>query len=165
MLEFARGLTDRQLRALAELEMRVVGADGGRLKLEWGVLRSRPGKYVEDFLWWEGDALVGFLGVYAFGAPTVEITGMVDPSARRRGIATALLDAALPVCRERRYQQVLLVTPGGSSAGQALATNRNAELEHSEHALLLTDTPADGPTDSRISVRRATQADVPELAR
>jgi hypothetical protein len=90
---------------------------------------------------------------------------MVDPSARRRGIATDLLDAALPVCRERRYQQVLLVTPRGSSAGQALATNRNAELEHSEHALLLTDAPADGPTDSRISVRRATQADVPELAR
>lgn len=165
MLEFARGLTDRQLRAVAELEMRVVGADGGRLKLEWGVLRSRPGKYVEDFLWWEGDALVGFLGLYAFGAPTVEITGMVDPSERRRGIATALLDAALPVCRERRYRRALLVTPRGSPAVQALATNRKAELEHSEHALLLTDVPTDGPTDARITVRRAAQADAAELSR
>lgn len=165
VIEFARGLSDRDLRALAELELRVIAADGGRLKLEWGALRARGGRDVEDFVWWEGDRLVGFLGLYAFGSPTVEIAGMVDPSARRRGIATALLDAALPLCRERHYEQALIVIPRGSAAGHALARSRGAVLEHSEHGLLLLDAPTDGPADDRIKLRTATSADAPELSR
>src|ERR1700683_90443 len=111
MVQLARGLSDDDLQAVAELERRTVAADGGRLKLEWGVLRARAGQDVEDFLWWEDERLLGFLGLYAFGAPTLEIAGMVDPGARRRGIATALLDRALPICRDRGYGQALLVTP------------------------------------------------------
>jgi hypothetical protein len=85
VLELARGLSPRTLRALAELEMRTIAADGGRLKLEWGVLNARSGRDIEDLLWWDGDRLLGFLGLYAFGAATVELAGMVDPAARGRG--------------------------------------------------------------------------------
>jgi ribosomal protein S18 acetylase RimI-like enzyme len=165
VVKLALGLSRRDLRALAELEERVVAADGGRLKLEWGVLRARDGKAVQDFLWWEGDRLLGFLGLYAFGGPTVEIAGMVDPEARRRGIATALLEAALPICRARGYKRALLVTPRGSEAGREFALSRAAVLEHSEHALVLLDAPIDGSSDPRIKLRTATSADVPELSR
>ena len=165
MVEFARGLSPRDLRALAELEARVLEADGGRLKLEWGVLRARAGQDVEDLLWWEGDRLAGFLGLYAFEAPTVEIAGMVDPKARRHGIATDLLEAALPICRERGHQQALLVTPRRSAAGREFALSRGAVLEHSEHALVLLDGPTDGPADPRITLRAATLADAPDLSR
>ena len=80
-------------------------------------------------MWWEEDRLLGFVGLYAFGAPTVEIAGMVDPSARRRGIATALLEAGLPICRERGYQRALLVTLRGSAAGREFARSHGAVLE------------------------------------
>jgi ribosomal protein S18 acetylase RimI-like enzyme len=165
MLELARGLSPGGLSALVALERRVVAADGGRLKLEWGVLRRRVGKDVEDFLWWEGDRLLGFLGLYAFGVADLEIAGMVDPSARRRGIATALLEAALPICCSRGYQQALLVTPRGSVAGREFALRRGAVLEHSEHALVLLGAPTDGPTDLRIELRTATPADASDLSR
>lgn len=99
VLEFAHGLSDHALRAIADLEMRTVRTDGGRLKLEWAVLKDRAGRVVEDILYWDGDRVIGFLGLYAFGAPIVEIAGMVDPDARRRGIGTELLDAALPWAR------------------------------------------------------------------
>jgi ribosomal protein S18 acetylase RimI-like enzyme len=165
VVEFARGLSQRGLVALAELEARVVASDGGRLKLEWGVLRSRAGRDVEDLLWWDGDRLIGFLGLYALGSPAVEITGMVDPCARRRGIATALLDAALPICLAREYEQALIVTPRGSVAGQELARSRGAVLEHSEHALLLRKAPTDGPADPQITLRMAMPADASDLSR
>ena len=165
MLEFARGLSDRALRGIAELETRVIAADAGRLKLEWRVLRRRSGQEVEDLLWWDGDRCLGFLGLYAFGPPAVEIAGMVDPSARRGGIATALLDAALPLCIERAYDRALLVTPRSSPAGRAFALAREAALEHSEHALVLDGPPADGPVDPELRLRLATVADADELAR
>ncbi len=150
---------------MAALEARVLAADGGRLKLEWHVLRTRAGQYVEDLLWREDDRLLGFLGLYRFEAATVEIAGMVDPAARRRGIATELLDAALPICRDRGYRRALLVTPRGSIAGREFAQRRGAVLEHSEHALVLLQAPTEGPTDPVLTLRTATSADASELSR
>jgi len=137
------GLSERSLSALSALEKRTVAADGGRLKLEWGTLRTRPGQQVDDLLWWDGDQLLGFLGLYSFDGRTVELAGMVDPAARRRGIATALLDAALPLGRERAYEKTLLVTSRGSEGGLRFALGRGAVFEHSEHALV--GPPNDGP--------------------
>jgi ribosomal protein S18 acetylase RimI-like enzyme len=159
VLELAHGLNDAALTAIADLERQVIDADGGRLKLEWGVLRSRSGHHAEDLLWWDGDRLLGFLGIYAFGAPTVELTGMVAPEARRRGIASALLAAALPLCQERGYTKTLLVTPRTPTAARDLALRRGAVLDHSEHALQLTGEPTEAPSNPRIILRPQTSAD------
>jgi GNAT superfamily N-acetyltransferase len=84
-------------------------------------LRHPSGQDVEDVLWWEGDRLLGFLGIYTHSVPTIELAGMVDPAARRRGIGTALLDAGLRLCQEREHETVLLVVPRSSVAGRSLA--------------------------------------------
>jgi ribosomal protein S18 acetylase RimI-like enzyme len=160
VLEQALGLSPRALDAIAELERSVVAADGGRLKLEWGRLRRRAGDRVEDLLWWDRDRLIGFLGIYGFGS-SLELAGMVAPDARRRGIGTALLDAAVPLCHARDVRQVLLIVPRPSEAGKRLALRRGAALDHSEHALVLTGDPIGGPRETAISLRTARMADVP----
>lgn len=165
VIEFSRGLSPPALAALAELEARTIAVDGGRLKLEWGALESRSGEAVEDLLWWDGDRLLGFLGLYSFGLPAVELAGMVDPQARRHGIGTALLDAALPLCRERGTTRALLVTPRGTVGGREFARDRGAVLDHSEHALVLPDTPDEVRGDPRVTLRRATGDDAAHLAR
>jgi GNAT superfamily N-acetyltransferase len=104
VLERSRGLSPAALTAIAELERRVVRADGGRLKLEWGNLRARPSDQVNDFLWWADDIdhqLLGFCGIYRFGGSDPEIAGMVDPEHRRRGIASSLFDAVAANLRDR----------------------------------------------------------------
>jgi ribosomal protein S18 acetylase RimI-like enzyme len=160
VLELTRGLNETALDAIADLERRVVAADGGRLKLEWGDLRSRTGQHVEDLLWWgENGRLLGFLGLYSFSAPTVELSGMVDPDSRRRGIATELLKAALPLCQERAYTKALLVTPRTPTAGRDLALRLGGTLDHCEYALQLTGTPAAAPINPRVTVRQMTSAD------
>jgi ribosomal protein S18 acetylase RimI-like enzyme len=164
VLERAAGLSSRALTAIADLERRVIEADGGRLKLEWGTLRRRSGDGVEDLLWWEGDRLLGFLGLYGYGS-LLELAGMVAPDARRRGIATALLDAAVPLYRAHDCRQVLLIVPRSSVAGQRLALHRGGVLNHSEHALRLSDTPTDGSRDPALSLRPASPADLPFISR
>jgi ribosomal protein S18 acetylase RimI-like enzyme len=159
VLERSKGLSRSALDAIAELEERTVNADGGRLKLEWGVLRGRDGSRVEDLLWWEGDRLLGFLGIYAFGAPTVELGGMVDPAARRRGIGTALLDAATPLIAERGYTKTLLVCPRAGDSGAQFAADKGGERDHSEYALVLFGAPVEGPSDPAVTLRAATADD------
>jgi ribosomal protein S18 acetylase RimI-like enzyme len=159
MVNLSAGLSPAALHAIADLERRVVVADGGRLKLEWNALRHRSGQDVEDVLWWDGERLLGFLGIYTHSAPTIELAGMVDPAARRRGIGTALLDAGLRVCQQREHASVLLVVPRTSVAGGSLAQRRGGSLDHSEHALQLLGEPAEVPADPRVTVRTAVHAD------
>ncbi len=165
MLERAQGLSESALAAIADLEHRTVATDGGRLKLEWGVLHGRDAGRVEDLLWWDGERLVGFLGLYAFGAPTVELAGMVDPQHRRRGIGTALVEAARPLIAERGYTKVLLVCPRAGESGAHFAQHLGGELDHSEHALVLTGAPAPGPVDPATALRAATADDAADVAR
>jgi ribosomal protein S18 acetylase RimI-like enzyme len=160
VLEQAAGLTPGALQAIAELERQVVEADGGRLKLEWDNLRSRSGDRVEDLLWWEGERLLGFLGIYTFG-DSPELAGMVAPDARGRGIGCALLDAAVTLCRERGDRPPLMVVPRQSTAGKRLALRRGGTLDHSEHHLVLVGEPSSGPRKPEISLRAATGPDVP----
>lgn len=152
------------LEALAALEARTVAVDGGRLKLEWSTLRERPGTEVRDLLWWEGDELVGFVGLYAFGPPDVELAGMVDPAWRRRGIATQLLAAARALAREQGFARALLVTPRDAVGGRALALAHSAVHDHAEHALEL-DGPPLGTSDELATLRAARAGDAPEIAR
>lgn len=165
MLERSRGLPATALTALAELERSALAADGGRLKLEWATLRSRTGDRVEDLLWWEDGRLLGFLGLYRFGSAPLELAGVVEPTARRRGIGTALLDAAARLGRERDLDRALLVVPVTSEAGRLCALARGGVHEHSEHALVLDAPPAAEPQDARTTVRRAGPADAAAVGR
>jgi ribosomal protein S18 acetylase RimI-like enzyme len=159
VLERSLGLSPDALASLAQLEAAAIATDGGRLKLEWGALSNRPAAEVHDLLWWVDDELVGFAGLYAFGSTTPEVTGMVHPAHRRRGIATALLDAMVRLCGERGDGRFLLVTPRSSDAARHLATSHGGTFDHSEHALALQGTVADGPSDPFITLRPATAAD------
>lgn len=165
MLDLARGLPSETLSQIAALEVDTVSADGGRLKLEWSSPKSRSGDTVDDVLWWEDGRLVGFLGLYAFGGPTVELAGMVHPDFRHRGVGTRLLDEAIELCRGRSHHKILLVVPRTSSGGRALAVRRRGFLDHSEHALDLDGAAVDGPSDSSLVLRPATGDDISEEAR
>jgi ribosomal protein S18 acetylase RimI-like enzyme len=165
MIEVPHGLSKPALDAIADLERRTVDLDGGRLKLEWATLNRRSVNEQNDVLWWDGSRLIGFLGLYCFDGRNVELVGMVDPAARRAGIATALLDAAMVLCGERSYASILLVVPRQSEGGRVLATRRGGVLDHSETALVLTEAPNDKPSELNIETRPALVEDAPEVTR
>jgi ribosomal protein S18 acetylase RimI-like enzyme len=157
-------LDDAALTAIAGLEQRVVAADGGRLKLEYGVLRHRDDARVEDLLWWHGDRLVAFCGLYVFG-PEPELAGMVDPDHRRNGIGSELLRTAAGLLGERGLPRALLVTPRTTPAGASFAVAHGGVHEHSEHYLVLRGTPEPGDRHRDVVIRDATGDDVPVLRR
>jgi len=155
-----------ELEAVARLEARVVAADGGRLKLEWPWLRTRAPDDAGDLIWREAGEVLGFAGLYAMPhAEAVEIAGMVDPSARRRGVGTALLRAALQLAADRSFSKALLIVPRNHWGGLEFALAAGGTLDHSEHALLLKHPPAGSAGDKNIAFRRATTEDIPELSR
>lgn len=164
MLREMSSLGERELTAIAELERRVVGHDGGRLKLEWPTLRERPSGEFNDLLWWEDGALVGFFGLYSFGRQ-LELAGMVDPGARRRGTGTALVDRALAMARGRGFGKALLVVPTAGATGRLFALSKGATLDHAEHSLVLSGVPRGRPAHQEVVVRAATPDDDSAIVR
>ena len=164
MIQQATGLDSTALEAIADLERRVAATDNGRLKLEWGSLRNRPANEVRDLLWQEDGQILGFLGIYGSGRKVFELTGMVDPESRRRGIGGALFDAALPIISARGVERILLVVPRNSEGGREFARSRDMTYEHSEHALTLQARPADIAPDPDLDLRQATTDDIPLLS-
>lgn len=164
VVELCAGLSEDQRAAIASLEARTVAADGGRLKLEWGVLTGRPNDRTQDVLCRVDGEVVGFLGLYGFGPGQVELAGMVDPLHRRRGIGSALVAAALPLAAEASYTASLLVCPHAEGSA-AFAKSLGAVFDHAEHAMLLSGPPTPGATDPAVSLRVGTAADVVTITR
>jgi ribosomal protein S18 acetylase RimI-like enzyme len=154
MIIEATSLGPADLAAIAELEQRVVEADGGRLKLEWPALRHRNGDVVQDLLWWEDGRLLGFAGIYG-DREEPEIAGMVDPAARRRGIGTALVTRADELARRHGAREVLLVVARTTGAGAAFAAGLGGVHDHSEHSLVLRSAPDTRRRAGSVSLREA----------
>jgi ribosomal protein S18 acetylase RimI-like enzyme len=165
VLDQLRGISTGDRSGIADLERRVIAHDGGRLKLEWGSLEHRSGEQVDDLVWRDGDKVVGFLGLYGFGHPTLELAGMVDPVRRRQGIGSALLATGLAATEGRGYTRALLVVPRSTPAGGAFARARGGVLEHSEHFLALTRPAVARASDPALTLRPAAADDIGEVVR
>lgn len=110
----AQGLSQVELAAIEQL-MQVCNAhEGLDLKINLQMLHLRPHNEINDFLYYEQDVLVGFLGLYAFNPYEAEISGMVHPKYRRKGIFTILFRAAFAVSQRRNIPRMLLIVEHAS---------------------------------------------------
>src|SRR5947209_1607857 len=96
-----QGLTTAELAQIEQLALLCNTYDGLDLKLNWETLRSRPSEQTNDFLYYAADQLVGYLALFSFNAQEAELSGMVHPDQRRRGIFSTLLQEAKRECEQR----------------------------------------------------------------
>jgi mycothiol synthase len=107
--------------------------------------------------------LVGVVSLV--GYQEMEVTGVVRPDQRRRGVGRALVTAARAEIARRGLETWLLACDAALPAGGAFAAALGGALEFSEHRLRLDPSrlPAPAPT-SALTCRLATPADTDDLA-
>ena len=127
---------------LKQLEIESCNNGEISLKLELDYkLRSRQQETENnEFLYYEGNQIVGYLGILSFGN-TAEITGMVHPAFRRNGIFTELLEAASKEMESRKYSQILLLTDEKSISGRGFINSHGGLYINSEYEMTFTDNP------------------------
>ncbi len=125
-----RGVNEADRPEIEALIRRCAQADGTDPKL---VIRS-PAEEVDSvdcaFLFHERGALIGY---FAFDG--TELSGLVDPAQRRRGVGRTLLEAALSVARLRGLSTVTLITEEIAPVGAAFALALGAKKAFSEHRM------------------------------
>jgi len=157
-------LSEVELAEIRQLTDICDSYEGLHIRILWDMLQTRPGVEVNDFLYYEGETLAGYLAMDSWGIDERELTGMVHPAYRRKGIGRTLLNAARQECLSRGIKQVVLVCERTSPSGQAFARAMGGWLDFSEHEMVLSNFQERNLFDERLYFRPADSADLEALA-
>lgn len=159
------GLSDNELQDIKELDESCSRHEKLNMKLNWDMLISRPDDENNDFLYYEGNKLVGFLGLYGFGPKPkeIEITGMVHPDYRHKGIFKELFNAARQECIARGAGRILSITERHSVAGTNFVKAGGSQYSFSEYRMKFSEAAAPDFLKHGIILKKAEYEDYPEL--
>lgn len=134
------------------------------MRISWAELSSREGDEYSDLLYYQDDQLVGYLVLDSVGGGSErELTGMVHPAYRRKGIFTTLFRTAQEDCARLSIPHVILVCERTSVSGRGFVQFVGAVLELSEHEMWLTNFQERAAFDDRLSFQQATLEDLDAL--
>ena len=159
-----QGLMQEELTEIETLASLCEAYEQLHMKLNWDILRSRPHDQTNDFLYYENGVLVGFLAFFSFNPIEGEVSGMVHPEYRRRGIFTQLFTAAREECQSRHIPTLLLIVEHNSQSGQGFAASLQPGYQHSEYKMELAEIVPLPQLDTRLHFRVARSEDAPILA-
>ncbi|MBS4175118.1 GNAT family N-acetyltransferase [Bacillus sp. FJAT-49736] len=150
-------LSSKQLSDIKKLQLACEKEENIYLKLNWEMLESRNDKEQTDFLHYEKEELIGFLGLYGFGN-TMEVCGMVHPQHRRQGVFTKLLDEALGEMKKDKVEEILLNAPASSNSAKAFLKKVPCQLAFSEYQMKWSEIELG--EEEPIRIRKSTDADL-----
>ncbi|MDR6554399.1 GNAT family N-acetyltransferase [Paenibacillus qinlingensis] len=160
------GLTPEELEEVRALWEICNTHEGIEIKLNWSTLSSRPVGVTNDFVYYENDRIIGFLAIYSFLSTEVEISGMVHPEARRRGIFGSLVQSAIEECRKREVPKLIFINEHRSKSGKAFLTKLSAYYSFSEYVMDLKEQIIPPVSDqTQVSIRLADTADTELLVK
>ena len=159
-----QGLTQIEFTEIEALAALCDRHEGLELKLNWNILRNRPLHETNDFLFYENGQLVGYLALFSFNSKEAEISGMIHPDYRRRGIFTTLLSAAKDECQRRRVPKLLLIVEHASRSGQVFVASLHPGYDHTEYRMALEEARMPSVFNTQLHFRRARLEDAPMLA-
>jgi ribosomal protein S18 acetylase RimI-like enzyme len=149
-------LTNKQLKEIQVLQHECEANEPIKLKLNWDMLETRDKQEQNDFLYYEGGRLVGFLGLYGFGHQ-VEVCGMVAPEYRRKGIFTELYTKAQKEIKRRGFTDVLLNAPANSQSAKGYLHSVTCQYEFTEYQMKWEEVAI--AADDAVSIRLAEPQD------
>ena len=157
-------LTEDELAEIRALAAACEDADRHGVKLNWRMMARRVAGHGADVCWCEGNTIVGYAPLDRFG-DSAEMTALVHPAYRRRGIGRALVEAARAEAHHQGCAEQLLVNVRASVSGAAFLAALGRTRTSSEYHLTW---QADGPPampPGPLTFRRAKQADREFLTR
>ncbi|MGM0837270.1 MAG: GNAT family N-acetyltransferase [Bacillota bacterium] len=149
-------LTKEQLLQIKQLQDICEKEGGFELKLNVDMLENRDEGSKEDFFHYEDGQLVGFLGSYGFGNK-IELTGMVHPGYRGKGIFSNLFAMAVEEAKQRNAKIILLNAPNSSQTAKKFLANIPCMFSMTEYQMKWH--PTDVYEDPAVTIRPSTSQD------
>ncbi|MBA2657464.1 MAG: GNAT family N-acetyltransferase [Tatlockia sp.] len=149
-----------QLDSLNQLAALCKATDGDLPPLYIHILEQ---KRLSDsnFLYYQDNKLVGFLSVYFFYTNACEITMIIDPNHRRKGLAKQLLAALIPLIEAKQVGTLLFSTP--EAAHEKWLSSLGFNYQNSEYHMERNSFEPILIKKNRLTIRKANENDIPTL--
>ncbi|HRD69323.1 MAG TPA: GNAT family N-acetyltransferase [Legionella sp.] len=133
MINKTHQITDQQLKELQQLEALCKKSDGSAPNLYPHIL-VQPRAFPASLFYYAQNELLGFLSVYFFYDKAVEVSLLVHPAVRRKGIGKELIYEILPLIQSQQYSTLIFSSPAKTN-NQWLVTLGFVSL-HSEYYMV-----------------------------
>lgn len=117
---------------------------------------------INEFMFYEGNILVGYVGICSFGGDVLEVNGMVHPDFRRKGIFTRLFSLVKYEFTKRDINEMLLLCDNNSIGGIEFIKSCCKDYHHSEYDMNL-DMDETHKLNYNLVFRQATHEDVKRI--
>lgn len=157
-------LTSQEMAELEQLAALCNTQEHLLMRLDYNLLIESAPPTDDLFLFYHEDQLVGCLLLDRYHSDIKEVTGLVHPAWRRRGIFRQLLAAARAECLSRGIGRLLFTCETKSTSGQAFIRAIGAGREFAEHRMVLEKFQPRFQYDDHLLLREAWRDDVDDLA-
>jgi ribosomal protein S18 acetylase RimI-like enzyme len=163
-------LNEKDYENIKNLEAICYDEQNYNLKLELDYkMRHRKNaiknKIMKEFLYYENEILVGYLGLCNFHGTSVEVSGMVHPKFRKQGIFKKLYLLAKEEWKNMGPSEVLVLCDHTSISGIAFIDDLGAEYGFSEYKMCLNEKTLEDTDAFVTKLRLATSVDADEIDR
>lgn len=139
-----------------------------KLELDYKLSRSEGKsedlKNINEFMYYDENRLIGYIGICDFGGDAIEVNGMVHPEYRRRGVFRRLFLLVRDEWNKRVSQKMLLLSDNNSISGLGFIKYSKAEYDHSEYEMYLRGNVRQNSMLNNVVLRKATNKDRREIA-
>lgn len=132
-------------------------------KLSNGVKNSDNIYYLNEFMLYDDNKLIGYAGICDFGGDEIEVNGMVHPDYRRKGIFTRLFSLIKDEFNKRENKAMLLLSDHNSVGGIEFIKNITADYDHSEYDMNLDMDATQNVSFDKLIFRKAVIEDISKI--
>jgi len=169
-IKLTEKLDRKDYEDISSLQKLCLEVDKTALKLELDYKLSRVAENgektnnINEFMYYDGNTLIGYIGIGDYGGDTIEVNGMVHPEYRRKGIFRRLFSLVKAEWEKRKSTTMLLLSDNKSISGLEFIKSTDAKYHNSEYEMVL---KADGKIDlslKNLTLRKANNNDAKEIA-
>lgn len=165
MIKLRESLDKNDYSDINDLKNKCMEYDKTYLKLEIDFKMDNAGKksenmkHINEFMFYDKNMLIGYIGICCFDGVELEVNGMVHPEYRRKGIFTRLFSLVRDEFIKRDSKVMLLLSDNNSIGGIKFIKNITGDYDHSEYDMSL-DMDAKQTFNDNMVFKKASYEDI-----
>lgn len=140
-----------------------------KLELDFKINKKEPPhktlQGINECMYYAQDTLIGYIGICQYLHNQIEVTGMVHPEYRRRGVFNRLFSLVSDEWKRRNeVAEMLLLADNRSPSGKEFIKHTGAHYANAEYEMFLKPTACPPKLRTPLIFRKATNSDARNIA-
>jgi len=172
-IKLKENINKEDYKVINKLQQECIDKVALKLELDYKLASSNESSKItnntNEFMYFDGEKLIGYIGIGSFGGfnTPIEVNGMVHPDYRKQGVFKKLSELVIDEWKRRNSSSMLLLSDRTSKEGQGFIKNLGAIYNHTEYEMYFRQEGSSETSKglSNLTFRKANNEDAYELAK